>query len=78
MNEATLRYGANNQPAVNLRFTDTMDAVVRFAEAVVRLDNDADAWAAWAHLDAPGGGNANWTKVSNERPTSDGEPFNAG
>lgn len=74
--EITVRFGANNIKSTNLRFTDAMDAIVRFSEAVVRLDSDPEAWAAWATLDAPGGGNASWTKVSNERPTSDGEPFN--
>lgn len=70
-----LRYGANNQTDVALEFDDAMDAIGRFSEQVVRLDRDSDAWAAWAALDAPGGGSANWTKVSNERPTSEGRPL---
>lgn len=76
MSKNTLRYGANNQPAVALEFDDAMDAIVRFSEAVVRLDGDPDAWAAWANLNCgSAGGNANWTKVSNERPTGDGTPI---
>lgn len=76
MTDITLRYGANNRPTTNLRFDDAMDAIVRFSEAVVRLDGDPDAWAAWANLECGNaGGNANWTKVSNERPTSEGKPF---
>lgn len=58
---------------------DMADACVRFSERVIELDRDPVVGAAWVQLTRlpdsiyPNGLQlAAWTKVSNERPTSDG------
>lgn len=56
------------------------DACVRFAELVIDLDRDPMVGGAWVHFKRlpdsiypAGQGLAYWTKVSNERPTPEGE-----
>lgn len=76
-----LSYGSNGQETV-VRYFDAdegCDCIVRLSEAVVRMDQDPDIWAAWASLKRlpdsiyPDGLHmASWTKTSDERPTSKG------
>ena len=56
------------------------DAYVRLAEHITALDQSPTLSAAWVHLERlpdtvfpEGMGLVNWTKTSDERPTSDGE-----
>jgi hypothetical protein len=58
---------------------DMADACVRFSERVMDLDGDPKVGGAWVHLKRlpdsiyPEGQTlVAWTKVSNERPTSEG------
>lgn len=72
MPKTTVQYGGNDISSVSSVFDDINEAIVRFSEAVCRLDKDPERWAAWATIEGSHV-NAAWTKVSNERPTSDGE-----
>lgn len=82
MTKYELTYGANGEETTALLFDafHYTDAVTRFAKAVVRLDGDPDRWAAHASLKrladeaGPESCLVAWTKTSNERPTSEGDP----
>ena len=73
----TLDCGSSDTPTTSLEFDSNNDAFYRTAEAITRLDGGEAtcAWVSLKHIHHNISRDlVNWTKTSDERPYTKGEP----